>query len=104
MSRTDALADPLISSFAALLTVPLRELYALLWRVGVVEIVECETAPGAMRLACSCRAAEGSVVPVAHHDYPEYGPPQPSRRSRPRQLPGPAPTRPGRSGYNRAVG
>ncbi|XEC49122.1 hypothetical protein ROJ27_00454 [Mycobacterium tuberculosis variant bovis] len=37
-TRTDALADPLASSFALLLTVPLLELYAVLWRVGVVEV------------------------------------------------------------------
>ncbi|NKE41289.1 hypothetical protein FVP45_13460, partial [Mycobacterium tuberculosis] len=36
--ETDALADPLASSFALLLTVPLLELYAVLWRVGVVEV------------------------------------------------------------------
>ena len=40
MSTTDNLADPIISSVASVLSVPLLELYALLWRVGVVEIVE----------------------------------------------------------------
>jgi hypothetical protein len=39
MSRTDSLADPMISPFARVLRVPLVELYALLWRVGVVQIV-----------------------------------------------------------------
>jgi hypothetical protein len=38
MTRTDTQADPMISPIAALLNVPLRELYALLWRVGVVEV------------------------------------------------------------------
>jgi hypothetical protein len=38
MSTTDAVADPLASSIALVLRVPLVELYALLWRVGVVEI------------------------------------------------------------------
>jgi hypothetical protein len=39
MSTTDALADPIISPFTRVLSVPLVELYALLWRVGVVQIV-----------------------------------------------------------------
>jgi hypothetical protein len=30
--------DPLTDAVTGLLTVPLRELYALLWRAGVVEI------------------------------------------------------------------
>jgi hypothetical protein len=42
MSRTDQLADPLISPIASLLNAPMRELYALLWRAGVVEIVQPE--------------------------------------------------------------
>ncbi|WP_253869900.1 Rv1535 domain-containing protein [Mycobacterium sp. 1164966.3] len=42
MSRTDQLADPLISPIASLLNAPLLELYALLWRAGVVEIVETQ--------------------------------------------------------------
>jgi hypothetical protein len=37
--------DPLVSSFASVLRVPLVELYALLWRVGVVEIRDNERAP-----------------------------------------------------------
>ncbi|HWF28497.1 MAG TPA: Rv1535 domain-containing protein, partial [Mycobacterium sp.] len=40
MSTTDVLADPITSTLASVLTVPLRQLYALLWRAGVVEIVE----------------------------------------------------------------
>jgi len=39
MSTTDSLADPIISPIARALRVPLVELYALLWRVGVVQIV-----------------------------------------------------------------
>jgi hypothetical protein len=31
-------SDPLTDVLAAVLTVPLRELYAVLWRVGVVEV------------------------------------------------------------------
>ncbi|WP_084163307.1 Rv1535 domain-containing protein [Mycobacterium triplex] len=40
MSTTDSLADPIFSSVASVLRVPLLELYALLWRVGIVEIVQ----------------------------------------------------------------
>ncbi|WP_244601825.1 Rv1535 domain-containing protein [Mycobacterium pseudokansasii] len=91
MSTTDALADPLVSSIAAVLSVPLRELYALLWRVGVVEIVERKPAAGPMD-------------PVPHPYCPECGSERPSRRSRRRPTPGPAPTRPGRAGCSRAAG
>nr|WP_276206968.1 Rv1535 domain-containing protein [Mycobacterium sp. IS-1264] len=38
------------STVASVLTVPVRQLYALLWRVGVVEIVETDR--------MSCRAPE----------------------------------------------
>ncbi|WP_269090182.1 Rv1535 domain-containing protein, partial [Mycobacterium paraintracellulare] len=34
--------DPLVSSIASVLRVPLLELYALLWRAGVVEIRNSE--------------------------------------------------------------
>nr|WP_243703872.1 Rv1535 domain-containing protein [Mycobacterium marinum] len=104
MSRTDALADPLVSSFAAVLTVPLREIYALLWRVGLVEIVQREPSRVRVSVTCSCWVQEGLEDPAAEHDHPEHGPQLPSRRSQQRRLPGPAPTRPGRAGYNRAVG
>lgn len=42
---TDTGGDPLVSSFASVLRVPLLELYALLWRVGVVEIRHNDRAP-----------------------------------------------------------
>ncbi|GAB1814122.1 Rv1535 domain-containing protein [Mycobacterium sp. MUNTM1] len=42
---TDTGGDPLVSSFASVLRVPLLELYALLWRVGVVEIRHSDRAP-----------------------------------------------------------
>lgn len=38
-------ADPLASSFAVLLKRPLTELYAVLWRAGVLEIVSTQPAP-----------------------------------------------------------
>jgi hypothetical protein len=39
MSTTESLADPKTSSFTRVLSVPLVELYALLWRVGLLQIV-----------------------------------------------------------------
>jgi hypothetical protein len=43
---TDVLVDPLASALARLLTMPLQQLYALLWRAGVVEIVpNCQAKP-----------------------------------------------------------
>ncbi|MGH3577178.1 MAG: Rv1535 domain-containing protein, partial [Mycobacterium sp.] len=36
MSTTDALADPLAEAVGLLLTAPVVELYAVLWRVGLV--------------------------------------------------------------------
>jgi hypothetical protein len=44
-TMTDTGGDPLVSSFASVLRVPLLELYALLWRVGVVEIRRNERTP-----------------------------------------------------------
>ncbi|WP_019736171.1 Rv1535 domain-containing protein [Mycolicibacter kumamotonensis] len=38
MKATEILADPLVEVTGALLTVPARELYALLWRAGLLEV------------------------------------------------------------------
>ncbi|MEO6792272.1 MAG: Rv1535 domain-containing protein [Mycobacterium sp.] len=38
MRATEILADPLVEVTARLLTVPTRELYAYLWRVGLLEV------------------------------------------------------------------
>ncbi|WP_434084886.1 Rv1535 domain-containing protein [Mycolicibacter heraklionensis] len=38
MRATEVLAEPLAEVTAALLTVPMIELYALLWRAGVLEV------------------------------------------------------------------
>ncbi|WP_131829082.1 Rv1535 domain-containing protein [Mycobacterium numidiamassiliense] len=46
MSTTDNLADPIVSSVVSVLSVPLVELYALLWRAGVVEIAGPDRTPG----------------------------------------------------------
>ncbi|WP_416362190.1 Rv1535 domain-containing protein [Mycobacterium sp.] len=40
MSTSDRPANPLVSPVVSLLSVPLLELYAFLWRVGVVEVRE----------------------------------------------------------------
>src|SRR5882672_4811720 len=99
MSTTDALADPLVSSFASVLTVPLLELYALLWRVGVVEVREPDSARRAARKHAALMAHDlGAPIcpdPSAHDSE------QRSRRPLP---PGPGPNRSGRSGCSRAVG
>ncbi|WP_253851542.1 Rv1535 domain-containing protein [Mycobacterium sp. 1423905.2] len=94
MSTTDAPADPLVSSFAALLSVPLRELYALLWRAGVVEIVKPDPREYPTQVVAD------SLGP----DFPERGSVPPPRRSRRQPTPGPEPTRPARSAYSRATG
>jgi len=61
--------DPLVSSFASVLRVPLIELYALLWRVGVVEIRHDERAPRRGAKARS-RVVRGPICPdpTAHSD------------------------------------
>ncbi|MGV8063295.1 Rv1535 domain-containing protein [Mycobacterium kansasii] len=104
MSTTDALADPLVSSIAAVLSVPLRELYALLWRVGFVEIVERKPAPCPVPAGYCARVPTGPMDPVPHPYCPECGSERPLRRSRRRPTPGPVPSRPGRAGYSRAAG
>ncbi|WP_241007943.1 Rv1535 domain-containing protein [Mycobacterium kubicae] len=105
MSTTDAPADPLVSSFAALLCVPLRELYALLWRAGVVDIVTSDPAP---HRAADLPASEEYPTPLVAdsigRDFPERGSAPPPRRSRRQPSPGPEPTRPARSAYSRATG
>lgn len=55
MSTTDALSDPLAAALAVVLTVPVVELYAVLWRVGVVEIVRTRrvAAPAPMGFAAA---------------------------------------------------
>jgi hypothetical protein len=61
-------SDPLVDGFAVLLAMPLRELYALLWRAGVVEIVD-GPAPGSAASARSRRpgvpATLGASVAMA---------------------------------------
>ena len=91
MSTTDNLADPIVSSFVSLVSVPLFELYALLWRAGIVEIRDSDQPRGrAARLVA--RVAPGPRRPVC---------PDPSaHRSRPRRQPAQRPYR----AYSQAVG
>jgi len=64
MSTTDALADPMTSTVASVLAVPLRQLYALLWRAGVVEIVETDRmSRGALERVAPCPTCQR--VPTA---------------------------------------
>ncbi|UQX12936.1 Rv1535 domain-containing protein [Candidatus Mycobacterium methanotrophicum] len=90
-STTDSLADPLASGAAVLLAIPLVELYAVLWRLGLVEV---QTQPSSERRLLAamdsyCRAC---------------GLPRQPRRSPPRLSPAPAPTRPARAACSRAAG
>jgi hypothetical protein len=55
MSRTDAIADQLPRALVPVLTVPLIQLYAVLWRVGVVEIVETRRESNRQRVAALAR-------------------------------------------------
>ncbi|MGZ4512439.1 MAG: Rv1535 domain-containing protein, partial [Mycobacterium sp.] len=73
---TDTGGDPLVSSIALVLKVPLLELYALLWRVGVVEV---DRPQRAHRLICPDSSA---------HDSERL-----SRRSPRQRIPAPAPSR-----------
>nr|WP_244275254.1 Rv1535 domain-containing protein [Mycobacterium europaeum] len=74
---TDTGGDPLVSSIAVVLKVPLLELYALLWRVGVVEV----RPPGRVhRQVCPDPSA---------HDSAHRSPRSPRQR-----IPAPAPSRP----------
>ncbi|WP_082984354.1 Rv1535 domain-containing protein [Mycobacterium sp. 1465703.0] len=59
---THAGGDPLVSSVASVLRVPLVELYALLWRVGVVEIRQNDRAPHRSAKAPS-RVVRGPICP-----------------------------------------
>jgi hypothetical protein len=38
VSTIEAGNDPLVDTFARLLSIPLRQVYAVLWRVGLIEV------------------------------------------------------------------
>ncbi|HEY1841184.1 MAG TPA: Rv1535 domain-containing protein [Mycobacterium sp.] len=92
MSTTDALADPLSGAVADLLTVPLTQLYAVLWRFGAVDVVATRS--------------ESDRRPPAPRDAYRRRPGwrRPPRRSPPRLSPAPAPRRAGPTAYSQAVG
>ncbi|WP_246540979.1 Rv1535 domain-containing protein [Mycobacterium spongiae] len=98
MPRTDAQADPLVSSIAVLLSVPLRELYALLWRVGVVEVRGTDPARRPQAMTLSSSAGRGLMCPDPSAHEPDW------RRSQQSGLLGPAPGHPVRGGCSRAAG
>ncbi|MGF2945094.1 Rv1535 domain-containing protein [Mycobacterium sp. Lab-001] len=93
MSRTETPADPLVSPVASVLAVPLRHLYALLWRAGIVEV---RSGPARRQSA----AAGCPGCPVS----PQHGSPRPGRPSRQRRFPEPAPIRADPAECSRAVG
>ncbi|MGH3958413.1 Rv1535 domain-containing protein [Mycobacterium sp.] len=86
MSTTDALADPLAAALACVLTAPVIELYAVLWRAGVVEVEQAQ--------ADQTRSADQTAA----------GSRRPTRRLPLRLLPAPAPRRRAPAAYSRAVG
>ncbi|WP_341286296.1 Rv1535 domain-containing protein [Mycobacterium decipiens] len=101
-TRTDALADPLVSSVALLLTVPLLELYAVLWRVGVVEVRGTDHGRR-RRKAHRSQVVEGLPGPICP-DPSAHGSEWPLRRSQQSRLLSPAPSRVGPGGCSRATG
>ncbi|WP_255382823.1 MULTISPECIES: Rv1535 domain-containing protein [unclassified Mycobacterium] len=100
---TDPGGDPLVSSIALVLRVPLLELYALLWRVGIVEIRHpgrrAQRSAGARQVRVAA-CAMGSACP----NLPRHDSERPPRRSPRRRLPEPAPSRPDPAVYSRATG
>ncbi|HYQ35144.1 MAG TPA: Rv1535 domain-containing protein [Mycobacterium sp.] len=93
MSTTDSVADPLVSSIALVLRVPLVELYALLWRVGVVEIRHSEGT--AYRSSRARQAPAAACAPcLGCPNLPKPGSERLSRRSPQRRPQEPAPNRP----------
>ncbi|WP_240492168.1 Rv1535 domain-containing protein [Mycobacterium alsense] len=93
----------MVSTVASVLAVPLRELYALLWRAGLVEVLDPAQTPAQTprRVPTTPRAGHphrvDPAVRTAARSRPRPRSPQPRR-------PGPEPTRAGRSAYSRAVG
>ncbi|WP_424080082.1 Rv1535 domain-containing protein, partial [Mycobacterium sp.] len=78
-STTDHLADPLASGAAVLLAIPLIELYAVLWRFGLVEVQAHPPADRRLRAAMDAYCQARGLRRQA-------------RRSQPRLSPAPAPT------------
>ena len=112
MSTTDALGDPLAAALAEVLTVPLVQLYAALWRVGVVEILQTQEQKGAAtgeaahpdsRYA-SRRSASSTALALLLADRRRNGSARPPRVSPHRPLPVPVPSRRAQAVYSPAAG
>ena len=93
MSTKDALADQLSEAVAGFLTVPLMELYALLWRAGAVQVV----VDPPRRPIRGCQLQWTLICEYAGRDGHR-------ERSQPRLSPAPVPSRAGRAACSRAVG
>ncbi|WP_255361999.1 Rv1535 domain-containing protein [Mycobacterium sp. 1081908.1] len=98
MSTTDSVSDPLVSSIALVLKVPLVELYALLWRVGVVEIRHSDRT--AQRSSRQVPVAACAACP----NRPKPGSERLSRSSPRRRHPAPVPSRGDQAACSRAIG
>ncbi|GFG71031.1 Rv1535 domain-containing protein [Mycolicibacter senuensis] len=57
MKATEVLAEPLVEVTATALTVPIVELYAVLWRAGVIEVEQRRSTPPAATAAKLLRSA-----------------------------------------------
>nr|WP_249026287.1 Rv1535 domain-containing protein [Mycobacterium parmense] len=94
MSTTEN-ADPLVSSIASVLRVPLVELYALLWRVGVVDVRQPRRPKAPRPAVVACPNCSTPPQRGSGHRSPQS----------PRRLPPePVPSRPAPAGYSRATG
>ncbi|WP_307856801.1 Rv1535 domain-containing protein [Mycolicibacter acidiphilus] len=84
MRGTEVLADPLAATLARLLTPPCQQLYALLWRAGVLQVEHPQ--------------------PVRRPAPPDPGPAPRPRPSPHLRCSAPAASRSGRSACSRATG
>ncbi|WP_375486697.1 Rv1535 domain-containing protein [uncultured Mycobacterium sp.] len=96
MATTDALADPLVSALGALLTVPLVHLYAVAWRLGVVDVVKTDRS--------SAEPESTAALAALLADQRQGGSAHRPRRSRRSPNPAPAPTQPDQAAYSQAAG
>ncbi|MGO9380714.1 MAG: Rv1535 domain-containing protein [Mycobacterium sp.] len=100
MSTKESVGDPLVSSIASVLKVPLVELYALLWRVGVVEIRHRDRTPHRSSRAYQARTVLCPTCPnLRRHESERL-----SRRPAQRRPIEPAPNRADPAVCGRAIG
>ncbi|WP_414689005.1 Rv1535 domain-containing protein [Mycobacterium sp.] len=90
--------DLLISATGRLLTVPTSDLYALLWRAGVLELLETNPAP-----ADRAPGGHPSRLAPSPADHPTGESWRPPRPWRPQRIPAPAPSPAGQRAYTRAT-